>query len=443
MALTNFTSYVTKVTATWLNKIDVLFVTIFGEATTKSTARTALMNDGYSNASPTYNSSPVTATTVTIRQGDDTTAATNGNTPTLTVQRVDQTTTAQDASAADSSSYLISNIYNIFKRKATGKGWLYSIYNYLEDASSSGAAQSVACAGVAHATGNGAVWGLYGEGHARGANSTATGAELDVYNQTGTDMTYNTTTPTTLPFTMGTWIISYGPKKNTMGLGIGSGSSAGTVTQSFRTNLFMQRYSCDTYGMDIHCQPPTGILFRYGASTDGTGGTPGGIGIDFNSSATSFYGRAANQGAIHLREHSICFGDSGLGQIWYDSANAKFQFQYNGTKVGYVSATGPDVQINGMRAPGTITGSGTVDPSYGSLIINGSGTVVLTLPAASSYSGKEIMIKNIANQLVQSASSNVVPLAGGAAGTAMITNTAGKWCLIQSDGTNWQIMAAN
>lgn len=45
MALQNFVDYITKATASWLNKIDVLFVTVFGEAQTKVTARTALFSD--------------------------------------------------------------------------------------------------------------------------------------------------------------------------------------------------------------------------------------------------------------------------------------------------------------------------------------------------------------------------------------------------------------
>jgi hypothetical protein len=36
-----------------------------------------------------------------------------------------------------------------------------------------------------------------------------------------------------------------------------------------------------------------------------------------------------------------------------------------------------------------------------------------------------------------------VPLAGGAAGTAILAATAGKWADISSDGTNWVIMASN
>src|SRR3990167_6746975 len=42
MALTNFVAKVTKITAVWLNKVDKLLVTVFDEAATKPTARTAL-----------------------------------------------------------------------------------------------------------------------------------------------------------------------------------------------------------------------------------------------------------------------------------------------------------------------------------------------------------------------------------------------------------------
>ena len=53
------------------------------------------------------------------------------------------------------------------------------------------------------------------------------------------------------------------------------------------------------------------------------------------------------------------------------------------------------------------------------------------------------MIKTIQAQTVVSASSNVVPLVGGAAGTAILAATAGKWATLVSDGTNWVIMQGN
>lgn len=100
-------------------------------------------------------------------------------------------------------------------------------------------------------------------------------------------------------------------------------------------------------------------------------------------------------------------------------------------------------QAFNTSTPTTYTGtSGTITSM--SSILNPSGTFTATLPTASSNAGRWLYIKSIAAQLINSASSNVVPLAGGAAGTALIGSaTAGKFVILQSDGTNWQIMAAN
>jgi hypothetical protein len=77
-----------------------------------------------------------------------------------------------------------------------------------------------------------------------------------------------------------------------------------------------------------------------------------------------------------------------------------------------------------------------------SLIANFAGTVTLTLPAASSSPGRSIDLKTITANTVVSASANVAPLVGGAAGTAILAATAGKFCRLTSDGTSWQIMQA-
>lgn len=77
------------------------------------------------------------------------------------------------------------------------------------------------------------------------------------------------------------------------------------------------------------------------------------------------------------------------------------------------------------------------------LIANRAGTITVTLGAASSYPGREVTVKTIQAQTVVSASSNVVPLIGGAAGTAILAATAGKWARLVSDGTNWVIMEGN
>jgi hypothetical protein len=96
------------------------------------------------------------------------------------------------------------------------------------------------------------------------------------------------------------------------------------------------------------------------------------------------------------------------------------------------------------KAPTTVTATTyTVNDGDSSIICNPSGTLTLTLPAASSFSGRWLHLKNIQNLAVNSASSNIVAINSATAGTSILAGTAGKWCTLQSDGTNWVIMASN
>ena len=67
----------------------------------------------------------------------------------------------------------------------------------------------------------------------------------------------------------------------------------------------------------------------------------------------------------------------------------------------------------------------------------------ITLLAASSYTGRILYVKNVTANSLTSASSNVVPLGSTTAGTAILAATAGKFAMLQSDGTNWITMMAN
>lgn len=100
----------------------------------------------------------------------------------------------------------------------------------------------------------------------------------------------------------------------------------------------------------------------------------------------------------------------------------------------------------GLRraAPVTKTADFTLADAEDYLINNKAGSAcVVTLPAAASYTGRVVTIKTIQAQAVNSASSNVIPRAGGAAGTAILTGTAGNWAELVSNGTNWEIMAGS
>ena len=93
-------------------------------------------------------------------------------------------------------------------------------------------------------------------------------------------------------------------------------------------------------------------------------------------------------------------------------------------------------------APVTKTADFTLADTETVVINNKSGSAcVATLPSAALWSGRLLLMKTTQAQALNSASSNVVPKAGGAAGTAISTGTAGNWALLVSDGTNWVVMA--
>ena len=152
-------------------------------------------------------------------------------------------------------------------------------------------------------------------------------------------------------------------------------------------------------------------------TTTGTGTAASFIPSSASVPANGLYLPAAN---------TVGFSTNSVGKLLVDSN-------------GFVTHVGSI----GRAAPITKTNNFTLAVTENWIICNGSGSITATLPAASSWTGREVMVKTIAAQAVVSASSNVVPLAGGAATTAILAATAGKYATLVSDGTNWIIMQAN
>lgn len=92
-------------------------------------------------------------------------------------------------------------------------------------------------------------------------------------------------------------------------------------------------------------------------------------------------------------------------------------------------------------APVTATSNYSVTTTDTWIINNKSGSsLTVTLPAASTNTGRELTIQNYQAQTVISASSNVVPQGGGSAGTAILAASVGDSATLVSDGTNWVSM---
>lgn len=174
----------------------------------------------------------------------------------------------------------------------------------------------------------------------------------------------------------------------------------------------------------------------------------------FSTGTTGLTPTAATTGAVTLAG-TLAIGNGGTNSTTVPTAGAvpygtgtAYAFTLVGT-AGQVltSAAGgtpvwstPAVTTS---APVTKTANFSVADGETWLINNKSGsTCTVTLPAAASYIGRQLIFKNMQAQTLVSASSNVVPIDSTSAGTAILLAVIGNWATMVSDGTNWVIMQA-
>nr|WP_241741201.1 hypothetical protein [Gemmobacter straminiformis] len=94
-----------------------------------------------------------------------------------------------------------------------------------------------------------------------------------------------------------------------------------------------------------------------------------------------------------------------------------------------------------LGVPVTKTANFSVALGENHLINNKAGSAcVVTLPSAVTFAGRMLAFLNRQAQTVVSASANVVPQGGGAAGTAILPAVIGSQAVLVSDGANWLVL---
>jgi len=175
--------------------------------------------------------------------------------------------------------------------------------------------------------------------------------------------------------------------------------------------------------------------------------------LSFSGGTTGLTPATATTGAVTLAG-TLAIANGGTngsaaptaGAVAYGTGTA-YAFTVAGTAGQVLTSTGAGVPTwktpDTLSAPVTKTANFTVADNEAWIINNKSGsTCTVTLPAAASWIGRQLVFKNMQAQTLVSASSNVVPLDSTSAGTAILLGVVGNWATLVSDGTNWIIMQA-
>lgn len=118
-------------------------------------------------------------------------------------------------------------------------------------------------------------------------------------------------------------------------------------------------------------------------------------------------------------------------------------FTENGTPAAPTTAAyGPYIPLQDIGIEKVVTADYTLG-STDTLIVSNRGALnTLTLLNPAGNAGREVVVVGLTAFAVQSASANVVPLAGGAPTNAILPAVAGSWARLKSNGTNWRIVAS-
>jgi len=247
---------------------------------------------------------------------------------------------------------------------------------------------------------------------------------------------------------------------NTLGFGAGISITNGSGTISI-ANTGVLSFSSGTTGLTPSAAT-TGAVTLAGtliAVNGGTGFSSYAVGdllyanttttlaklpdvVTGNALISGGVGVAPSWGKIGLTTHvsgilPVANGGTGVATA---TANTVFAGPTSGADAppAFRALVAADITGLTYSAPVTKTADFSVAATDLWLINNKSGsTCTVTLPTASAYSGRILHFQNYQSQALVSASSNVVPIAGGAAGTSILVASSGDQATLVSDGTNW------
>jgi len=309
--------------------------------------------------------------------------------------------------------------YSEFLDANTGRpsqAWLQWLMNPSVISISSGSALGVTSGGTGLTTipTNGQL--LIGNGTGYTLNTLGHGAGISVTNGSGTITVANTGV---LSFSAGTTGLTP------------SAATTGAVTLAGTLIAVNGGTGFSSYAVgDLLYANTTTTLAKLPDVATGNALISGGVGV------------APSWGKIGLTTHvsgilPVANGGTGVATA---SANTVFAGPTSGASAppAFRALVAADITGLTYSAPVTKTADFSVAVTDLWLINNKSGsTCTVTLPTASAYSGRILHFQNYQSQALVSASSNVVPISGGAAGTSILVASSGDQATLVSDGTNW------
>jgi hypothetical protein len=94
----------------------------------------------------------------------------------------------------------------------------------------------------------------------------------------------------------------------------------------------------------------------------------------------------------------------------------------------------------GRGAPVTKTANFTLADNENWIVIYSGATVTITFPAASAWTGREIMLKNLSALVVNSSTSNIVSFLSTSPSNFIFSSGSVRCATLVSDGANWVVM---